>query len=201
MNRPASNVRLLGSAGMAIPVAVVCAAIVLGWLQGSVPGLAAFVAVLALARTLAAVKEVRRYQAWSGQWQAMGASLNAPPQPAKKRGGGWQRVTAAVLLLLVIPAYLRQAEGTGGLATPLEWLWVAVCLYLVWKLFRRVRGGFVRSAAAGAARGRAKAVAAPVAWLVARASSSPSRADATRQLPEYCARLLSAAREQARIAR
>ena len=114
MNRPASNVRLLGSAGMAIPVAVVCAAIVLGWLQGSVPGLAAFVAVLALARTLAAVKEVRRYQAWSGQWQAMGASLNAPPQPAKKRGGGWQRVTAAVLLLLVIPAYLRQAEGTGG---------------------------------------------------------------------------------------
>ena len=190
MNPPASNVRLLGSPGMAVLICLICAAIVLGWSEGRVPGLAALVAGLAAARTLAAVNEVRRYNAWRTEWEGMGA-INAPP-PAKK-SRVWSRIIAAALLLVVIPAYLRQEPDAERFATPLEWIWVATGIFLLWNLFALVWRSVRRSAGRStvAKQSKTKEVeAAPVTWVGGPASFSPSRADAQRNLPEYSARLI-----------
>jgi hypothetical protein len=84
------------------------------------------------------------------------------------------------------------APGTdNGTGKALTLLWLAVALYLVLKLANRWRRAVVR-APASASAGASKNSAAwhGVEWMLLPATSSPSRADATRQLPDYCARLI-----------
>ena len=113
-----------------------------------------------------------------------------PQQPQKHGSRGWMVVTVAVLLVFAIPAYLTQIRNDSEqVASVLNWLWVAICLFLVFKSFGLVRRFFARSSARSTALRQTKEEAEPVTWLVGRASSSPSRAEAQRNLPEYVARL------------
>ena len=194
MTRPRPLTRFAGSPLGALVLLVVYAAVVAGWYQGlDVPWWLAVGAVAAAFRTLAAVVGMRRYKAWLAEWQAMGAHDDAPPLPKKKRA--WKLVAGALPLLVAIPAYLgaikRDHEAIPNeVALALVVLWGVACLYVAWKLLRPVWRGVKWLSARRATRRRAKAEAAPVAWLVGRASSSPSRASAQRNLPEYCARLI-----------
>jgi hypothetical protein len=193
MNRPRLSVRLAGSPLGALLLFVLYVAIVLGWYQGNVPWWLALGAVAAAVRTLSAIGKVRRYKAWSADWQAAGAE-DEPPRRQKRGKRGWVFVTGAGVLFVAIPTYLPQIRNIeaipNALVTALTWLWVAACLLLVWKLLRLFWLVVSRSTARATARRRARAEAAPVAWLVACASSSPSRAAAEQNLPEYTARLI-----------
>jgi len=189
MNRPSLSVRVAGSRAGASLLFVLYVCVVMGWYQSDVPWWLALGAVGAALRTLRAVVQVRRYKAWLADWEAMGEPINAPrqPQPAKRRPYGWVFFTGAVLLAVGTPFSVPPGTKLSDTATL---LWEGACLYLVcfvvWKLFLLSRRAFIRSSA----QRQAKAEDAPVAWLVPRASSSPSRASAESNLPDYAARLI-----------
>ena len=193
MNRPGLLTRFAGSPRGALLLFVLYGAVGYcwwwGWQGWHVRWWVALGAVGAAFRTLGAIGRMRRYNAWLAEWRAMGGN-DAPPRPEKRRRG-WLLTAGAALLVAVIPAYLlpwirnNDIPNREALARALALLWCLACLILVWKLSRLVWLVVRRSASRTAARRREKAEAAPVAWLLDRASSSPSRADAEGNLPEH----------------
>jgi len=182
MNRPSALVRLCGSPLVAAVLLLLCAAVVLSWWHGHASGVLAFLAVLAGLGSLKAAVRWRGYEAWAREWRAMGGEA---PQVVKQRPA-WLAPAVAALLVVGIP----YCASPGNAALRLLWLaavcylGVAVVLRLV-HLLRRPR-----TVNAKAARENASVPPAPVAWLLGRAMSSPSRAEAASNLPEYCAGLL-----------
>ncbi len=183
MSRPSLIVRVAGSPLPALLLFLGYAALVLGWYEGQVVWWLALGAVVGCLRTLSAIGQVRRYKAWLAEWNAMGAKDEPAPRP-KKKNGGWVFVTLAAFLLLAIPAYLPQAHGQG-FAPALVLLWGVAGLYLV---FRIARSMTHRKKERPPEQEQVEAT--PVEWVLGRASSSPSRSEAARKLPEYSARLL-----------
>jgi hypothetical protein len=195
MNRPSLSVRLAGSPRGALLLFICYGVIWYGWYEGHTVWWVALGTVGAALRTLRARRDLQRYKAWLADWQAMGAQVVEAPQqqplPKKKRRRARAFVTASALLVLAIPLLLPSTDKTGTLGPMLAVLWCVACLYLVFAL---VRGLLRRRAGGHRAETQittATDEAAPVAWLVDRPSSSPSRAEAERDLPEYCARLIS----------
>jgi hypothetical protein len=200
MNRPSLLARLMGAPLVSAALCVASAGIVLSWYQESTPWWLAMIATAAAVRSLAAVGEVGRYKRWDAKWQTMGAPAQAledaqrqQPRGPEKPKRRWKLVTLAALLLVAIPAFLAALDGGMGndaFMAALALLWCVAGLYLALRAVRGMlrRGTKRRTTTAEIAK--AEIEAAPVAWLVPRASDSPSRADAMRQLPEYRARLL-----------
>lgn len=186
MNRPSALVRFAGYPPMTTLLLIGYTFIVAGWYQGRVSWWIGVAAIAAAGRTLGAVKRVRAYKAWLVDWQAMTAH-DEPPRPEKNRLRSWLLVIGAMFIAVAIPLS-GSAETRPSAAVTV--IWSLACLYLVFALLRSslrlIRGrGKVRAEVA-----QANEEAAPVAWLLGLPSSSPSRADAQRELPEYCARLI-----------
>jgi Na+/melibiose symporter-like transporter len=138
-------------------------------------------------RTLSAVGRVRRYKAWLAEWNSMGARVEPGPPPKEKRGGRRRVfVTSAALLVLVIPVYLPNLQGNEEWRTALTLLWVVACIYLVGLVLRGITQRMTKRRKA-----QREAATEPVEWMLSRASSSPSRSEAAKKLPDYCTRLLS----------
>ena len=200
MNRPGVGVRFAGSPPGALMLFALYAAVGYcwwwGWQGQHVRWWVALCSAAAAVRTLKAVGKVRRYNAWVAEWQAIGGD-DGPPRRQKIRGRGWVFVTGAAVLFVVIPVCVPQIQsnqtipGREALATALTWLWGLACLILAWKSLRLCWRLVRRSAARRTERRQVEAENAPVAWLVGVPSSSPSRAEAERALPEYCARLIA----------
>jgi hypothetical protein len=186
MNRPSLVVRVAGSPLPALVLFAGYAGVIAGWYQGHVVWWLALAAVSAAIRTLSAVGTLRRYKAWRAEWNAMGAKdQSARPSRKKSRSGVF--ITGAALLLLAIPVCLPPVQSNEELLTKaLSCLWLASLVYLGFVALRSMTRGVTKRPNVSAK----EAEAAPVEWLVGRPFSSPSRSDVTRQLPEYCARLL-----------
>jgi hypothetical protein len=121
-----------------------------------------------------------------------GERESPPPRNprAGKRGRKNPKLDVAVGLLAVValPWMSSQVDDIGEKRI-IAVVWLAVCFGL---LFVGVRG-IVRRSRATTTRRQAEAPSnqvQPVAWLMAPAASSPSRADAMRELPEYSARMM-----------
>jgi hypothetical protein len=189
MSRPPFLVRVAGSPLPALVLLMCCALVVAGWYQGDVVWWLALAAVGASLRTLSAVGRVRRYRAWLAEWNAMGTPEQ--PHPKKEKRGGRRRVFitgAVVLLLLALPAGLRHLQGNEQRGMALTLLLIIACVSLLGVMLRSIARRMTKRRKA-----EPEAVAAPVAeWMLGRASSSPTRAEAARKLPEYTSRLLGA---------
>jgi hypothetical protein len=185
MTRPSFSARVAGSPLGALLLFLVYAAVVAGWYEGQVVWWLALGSVGAAIRTLSAVGRVRRYKAWLAAWNAMGATEEAAPSREEKRRRRRQLfVTVAALLLLAIPVCLSYLQGNEESRAALALLWVAACLYLVGLVLRSITRRMAKR------RKAQREATKPVEWMLGRASSSPSRSEATRKLPEYCGRLL-----------
>lgn len=94
--------------------------------------------------------------------------------------------------LVVIPVLIAAPGADEPLRHALTLLWLGMALYLLVKLAINVRRAHVHRGAGTVSAGGSKtsAPADVVEWVLPRASSSPSRADAMRCLPEYSARLI-----------
>jgi hypothetical protein len=166
--------------------------IVVGWYQGTVVWWLALATVGASIRTLSAVGQLRRYKAWLAEWSAMGGKEDAAPPPRNKPAGRRTVTCIAVLLLLVIPSWTRHIQGNEGFRSALILFWFASLIYLVGLVLRcMVRWIKKRTVVQLPTGGAAESAIPTVEWMLGPASSSPSRAEAERQLPEYCIRLLS----------
>ena len=168
MTRPSWLVRLAGSPAGSVLVILFCGCTIAGWWEGLIRGWVAFAAAWIILQTISARKQVRRYNAWVGEWREMGGeSVPAARKrsPAKLWGGA---VVLVAVLLAIGWLFPKQPQ-------------------LASRLIPRLR----RRSGKRAAVKQAKAEAEPVAWVVDRASSSPSRAEAEKNLPEYAARLFN----------
>lgn len=197
MNQPTAMTRWMGTPRIAGVLYVGLGLLVLGWAGGAVPWWLAIAALCGVGTVRKAGQDLRKYDQWWASWQAMGVAGTAPRAATKpsfrmrqKNAPPWVGVTIAALSLLVIPLFIANPGADEGLRQLLTLLWVGAALYLVWKLAFRLRRSVVRSA--GMARaGRSKDTSPDVVeWVLPRASSSPSRADAVRNLPEFSARLI-----------
>jgi hypothetical protein len=142
------------------------------------------VAVYIASHTANSVRELRAYNGWTQQWQAMAGVTAAPPRRMKKHPA---LDNAVGMVAVVALPWLESLVSDRMERRLLVLLWLVVCLVL---LFRGVRG-VVRFIKARCVRSKVESTQIqPVSWLVDRASSSPSRADAMRQLPDYSGRLI-----------
>jgi hypothetical protein len=185
MNRPPLLVRVAGSPLPAFLFFLSYAAIVVSWSQGEAPWWLALVAVGASIRTLSAIGRLRRYKAWLAEWNAISAAEQ--PRP-KEKPGGRQRmlITGAASLLLAIPAAAPHLQGNAALGTALTLVWVAAFVYLLAVVLRNIR-----RRTAKCRKAEPETADTPVVeWMLGQASSSPSRSEAARKLPEYSTRLL-----------
>jgi len=215
MKRPSWEVRFAGSRQGACLILLACVLVVFAWDEGALPWWVALAAAGAALRTLGALGRMRRYNAWAAQWQAMGEEEEeAPPRRVSAgdipQGGGMparsggmktgrrkvgRLLTWVSALCLTLPVWMGLFGARGPVPDGIAALWGAslvflLCRMLMWALRRVFRRG---ARQVGARQPDAEAeggVSGQVAWLLGPASSSPSRADAERQLPEYCAALL-----------
>lgn len=211
MNRPTFSTRVAGSRWGALLLSVVFAGLMFSWYQGGgAPWWLALVAAVGILKVFAAMGKMRRYNAWLKDWTGM-TEEEEPPRRAEGSRGGilkrgsvgasgerrtprrklWKPLTWAAALLLTLPVWMAVfgAKPSGGSAA----LWFASLLFLLCRLLARLSRLLLRR---DAPHGQARAVAevrggGHVACLLSVPSSSPSRADAERQLPEYAARLLT----------
>jgi len=193
MSRPPLFVRVAGSPRPAFLLCLCYSAIIVGWCQGAVVWWLGLAAIGLFIRTLSAVGQLRRYNAWLAEWNAMGAK-EEPAPPPRERAGGRRRVfvASAALLLVAIPACSQYLQDNEALRGALRLLWIVAGIYLVGLVLRRITRRTTKHPKPQPKAATAlEAATTPVEWMLGRASSSPSRSDATRQLPEYCTRLLS----------
>lgn len=200
MNGPTLTTRMLGRPRVAAALYIGCALAVLGWFGGEIPWWLALMAIATIGSVRKAGRKLRQYEEWWAAWDGMGSAPGAAPPKATTRASKPSSsrlgIAVAALSLAIIPLLLPMGDATFRRWLALLWLGVAV--YLARKLAsgRRAR---VRKAVAGTAGGgagndgRGDDV---VKWALPRAPSSPSRADALRQLPDYCARLMEVERRR-----
>jgi hypothetical protein len=203
MKRPSALTRLMGAPLVALLLLAACATVSIEWFAGDAPWWLGVGALFTGLHTLSSVGRVSRYKAWAAKWQAMGE----PEQAAARvlpNGGDREvgqkiapdyrarrhalRIAIAALFALAIPAYV--ADGNEG-SIALGCLWLASCVYLAVAVVRgTMRRGGKRHEQRTAPQKR-ETENPIVTWVMNRPSSSPSRAEATRALPDYCARLLT----------
>jgi hypothetical protein len=195
MNPPTTLTRFLSTRRVSAALYVGCPAAVLGWFGGAVPWWLALLAFCLMGTVSKAVNQARRYDAWRASWDAMGAPAQAaaPTRMARKRNDSTIHNGAmlAAILLAIIPL-IGRAPGAGeDVRNGLAILWLGMAGYLIIKLAMRFgRARTSVKAPAMPAPGKHTAGVDVVEWVLPRASSCPSRADAMRRLPEYSARLL-----------
>lgn len=186
MKAPTPLSRLTGIPVVAILLFIVYGTVIVAWSDGRVPWWWALFAAFAALRTLKAMGEVRRYKTWLANWNAMDEQEQA-------RSRRKMLTLNRVLLVIAGAAFLflplLRAPGTSDSALN-QGVWVISALYLVFALLRFI----LRRK--GRAAHDSQAESAPVTLLIGRPSSSPSREEATKRLPDYCARLLSSAEGQ-----
>jgi hypothetical protein len=137
-------------------------------------------AIYIASHTANSVRELRAYNGWARQWQEMaGVTTAAPPRRMKKHPALDNAV--GIVGVVALP-WLASPLSDRTERLLLAYLWLAVCLML---LFRAFRGGVRFFKARRMRRSKAEDIQIqPVSWLVDRASTSASRAEATRQLPD-----------------
>jgi hypothetical protein len=186
MNQPGPLARVAGKPWGACALLVASAGLMGGVYIGELPWGLVFVALCMVSCTINSVAQVRAYKEWAGRWQAM--ATGEPVVRAPKRRNPAPDIAVGIIAVAALP-WLASQFSDSGERLIIGLTWMAICL---WLMFLAVRG-MVRRARARRVRAAEKAVAqdAPVTWLIEPASSSPSRNDAVRALPDYCPRLLS----------
>jgi hypothetical protein len=189
MNQPSIIVRLCGSLGMAIPLTLTGLWLIYGWTQGSDSVWHAMIGCFITVKTLACIKQLNRYNAWRKQWDAFGTFGKAPQQ--KKPVRPWRAISIVAPLLFVGIIVLgpQVAADNPELQNLLMGLWLLCGLFLAARSVIGVRKLIMRPRAKGYVS--AKPEDHVVTCTLGGTLDSPSRAQATANLPDYAARILS----------
>jgi len=190
MNRPGALTRLAGNPSVTILLFAGCGAVLAGWHQGKLQWWFALLAVGAATKTAGAFGQMRKYKAWSAQWEEMGAQKKpvpaAPAADKKKKGRGQGLKVVLALALFIVITQIFPPPAGFDLTRP-EVIVALLCLLcpvlvLLQAMIRRIRSKEPQAT---------KDSAAAVSWMLSSTVDSPSRETAVRNLPEYAARILS----------
>jgi hypothetical protein len=191
--------RFIGKPRVAAVLYVGLGLAVLGWAEGTVPWWLGVAALCTAGSVRKAAQDVRSYKQWWTAWAAMGAAgapspaATSKPSARGRKASSWAGVTVAAVSLVMIPVWMAAPGASEALRQGLTAVWCGLALYLLWRLAARLRRAIFRAAGTVSAGAQSKTQSGPaevVEWALPRASSSPSRADAMRNLPEYSARLI-----------
>jgi hypothetical protein len=187
MNRPSLSVRIAGYPLGGIALVLLGGWMMLSWYQGQASFFFALIGFFVIAKTLASLMKMKRYQAWLKEWNSVGTFGQEPAKPRRRSLRGITLLAAA--LFVGILAYWPQTADRPQLQNELAWVWFSCGVFLLGRLLISI-GRLVRKRnAAKAARLGDEAV--PVAWMLTGTVDSPSREMAVRNLPEYAARVLN----------
>lgn len=201
MTRPSVVTQLVGTPAVAFLLFSFYAFLGWEWYANQLNFLLVVAAAFAARRTLSAVDDMRRWKDWQQQLARMTGSNAVAPAPRRKKR-----------LVMTLSAII----GTGALENPVPlrflpelaqdhnsarriifglcaWACAYVAFALVGMLVSSVRRSLRRQRDIADADAAAPA---PVAWLLDRAAASPSRSQATAELPDYCAALLKTERSK-----
>lgn len=192
MNRPSLSVRVAGSPLGGIPLTLCGGWMILSWSEGHAPLWFALIGFFVIAKTFSSVKQVKRYKAWLKEWNSVG-TFGQQPAGEKKHALRGLTLLAAALFIGIIASW-PQAADKPQLQNALVWVWLSCGLFLLARLAVAITRLIKRRAR------NVKADDEPVAWMLGRTVDSPSREMATRSLPEYAARVLSAQPVMAEVA-
>jgi hypothetical protein len=193
MTRPSFSVRIAGKPLVCLALVIGCALVAWGWLEGNVSWWVGVIACGVALRTLEANQQLRRYNTWLAAWNAMAEEDDAtrrrqPARASSAKNPGRVVLLVAASLVIGIPAIAPHSLPHEE-AAAFAWIWVGACAVVLWRVIavvRRHRRKGAKPDQAGAA------VDCAVAWLLPRASSSPSWQAARQQVPDYCRSLLNA---------
>ncbi len=186
MKPPSILPRLTGSPFGALLLFGLYGAIWMGCYRGTLPAWLAAITVLFAVATANSVIEVQHYKRMMAAWEA-GGQGSQEELDARRRKPSWLSMLVAVALLLFIPTLHVASDGTVMHIDIITWL-LSAC-YLVVELFKLVRSRKPRVAKERKQK-QADTQAAPVEYLMGKASSSPSFEEATNKLPDYAAKLI-----------
>ncbi|MGA2905013.1 MAG: hypothetical protein ABSD98_14360 [Candidatus Korobacteraceae bacterium] len=188
--------RFLGTPRVAAAFYFVCSLTVLGWVGGEVHWWLALPVLSFIGTVRKAGQDVRRYDQWFAAWQGMGnpAGEVTPKRVVRRRksSSSWVNITVGALSLVIIPLFIAAPGADEATRHWLALLWFGIAAYLLFKLaisFRRARLNR-RAGTVSVGEGKTSGAVDIVEWMLPPASSSPSRADAMRNVPDYCARLM-----------
>ena len=193
MNRPSMSTRIAGSPRIAVLLFAGSGFAAWAWYQGHLTWWWLPIAVFTTRKTLQSLQRVRRYKAWLADWRVAGA-VNEPAPVKQKRGRGILRFSTAIALLaaLGIPLVLPSVESHSPLSRQLVVTWllaiVVLLAIIIWRTRRWIKARRGIDAVSG------KEDDAVVECTLGVPTSSPSRAEAEANLPEYCARLIGGIR-------
>lgn len=194
MNPPTSVTKVLGKPRVATFLYVACGFAALGWVGGHLPGWLALTTLFFARIARKAAQDLRRYNEWRAEWSAMGNKSAAAVEKCKTVSP-WRSVLNTAICLIIIPAFLAIPQTTEPVRDTLTLLWVGMAGYLLWKVAAICsRPASLASKAAnraGEAASRANTQSGVVECVLPLPSSSPTRIDASRRLPAYCARLIA----------
>jgi hypothetical protein len=112
--------------------------------------------------------------------------------PAIRKRARWKLLTVAVLIQFTVPGVrLAVTEANKPLLLLQRAFVAAAFLYLLFRILRVLIWGVKATAGRVKYRPKEDTSGAPVSWLLSAPSSSPTRISAERNLPEYCARLIT----------
>jgi hypothetical protein len=190
MKPPTAVTKFVGQPRVAAVLYVTCGLLALGWAGGHIAGWLALAALCFAVSVQKAVQDLRRYNEWQADWSAMG---NRPAVAVEKRKAvsPWRSVLTAALYLIIIPLFIAVPQATEPVRDTLAFLWLGIAGYLLWK----VAAICSRQTTKSVNRAREEANGASTASGVVECVlplplSPPSRIDALRGLPGYCARLI-----------
>jgi hypothetical protein len=187
MNQPSIIVRVAGSPVAAIPLTLGGMWLIFLWTQGRASVWLAVVGCFIAVRTISAIRQRSRYNAWRRQWESVGNFGKTPPRRPIRL---WRLATVIAAVLFVgIIAFKPSGPSSPELLNALMWLWILCGIFLAARFVIGIgRRVFNRR---GSNAGRAKLEASPVSLMLSRTVDSPSRETAVRNLPEYAARILN----------
>jgi hypothetical protein len=184
MTTPSVSVRLAGSPLGAIVLFGLSAAVIAGWYQGYVRAWVALVAAVMVFKTFGAIGQVRRYKQWRAKWDGMGRQNEA--QSPRSKDHPWRRLFF-IILAIGVTFGLPLGLGEKPVPGPHPWLLLAWLIAAFYLIVTAIRSWGKKRAARFKAADAAPAI---VEWLVPRAAGGPTRAEATRMLPEHCISML-----------
>jgi len=191
MNPPTSVTRLLGKPRVATFFYVACGYAALGWIGGHLPGWLALTTLCFAGIARKAAQDLRRYNEWRAEWSAMG-NRSAVAVEKRKTVSPWRSVLNAAICLLIIPMFIAVPQATEPVRDILTLLWVGVAGYLLWRVAAICSRPASKAAnRAGEAPSRGNTQSGVVECVLPLPSTSPTRIDASRRLPAYCARLIA----------
>lgn len=191
--------RLIGTSKNAALLYVAIALAVLGWIGGAVPWWLGLLALGFACSVRKATLQVRRYDAWAAEWRAMSgysAPANAAAKPAKRPASRGRLATQTVVFGFMAWVFWNMTAAGQTPSGVQVILWLVTSGGFIWSAGKligsaRLTGSMAKATPkAGVTTKAAPTQADVVEWTVPPASSSPSRLDVIRRLPEYCARLL-----------